>query len=158
MPADHLTEPKRSQALPHTNHPPPERRHLLPSNQLAVATKPSRCRSVFNHHDPRTYPSVFSRHSPPYPRHPEILNRQLTPPFSPTEPQDFPHQAKACQSSASEPPHPPVDSSAHRQHHQVNCALILHKKTHTRRHAAKKRIEGGGDGNSQTQKPAQIAP
>ncbi|KAJ5810831.1 Ribosomal protein L39e [Penicillium robsamsonii] len=45
----HLTQPKRSQALPHTNHPHPKVDHFIrPSNKLAVAINPSRCRYV-NH-------------------------------------------------------------------------------------------------------------
>ena len=41
-----MTQPKRSPSpCPHTNHPLPKV-ELLPSNQLAVAIKPSRCRLV----------------------------------------------------------------------------------------------------------------
>ncbi|OQE18476.1 hypothetical protein PENFLA_c021G08828 [Penicillium flavigenum] len=43
----HLTQPKRSQALPHTNHPHSKVDNFIrPSNKLAVAINPSRCRYV----------------------------------------------------------------------------------------------------------------
>ncbi|KAJ5910953.1 uncharacterized protein N7473_000256, partial [Penicillium subrubescens] len=53
-----------SQALPHTNHPPPERRHLLPSNQLAVATKPSRCRATRLSAPSKSLPKLSVRTAP----------------------------------------------------------------------------------------------
>jgi hypothetical protein len=39
-------------------------------------------------------------------------------------PQDFPHQAEACEGAEAEPPHPPVDSPQDQQHHQVRTAAF----------------------------------
>lgn len=67
----HLTQPKRSQALPHTNHPHSKVDNFIrPSNKLAVAINPSRCRYVTTLFTPFSNPifaivavSIFSQTS-----------------------------------------------------------------------------------------------
>lgn len=111
--------------------PPPSRPHPTTSPTTSdIATTPSKCRYVllgaaftpeFSIFDPELHPSRprerWERcnscssggfHTSAWANH----HRK-------TEPQDFPHEAEARQGAEAEPPHSPMDSPAHRQHHQV---------------------------------------
>ncbi|CAG8894867.1 unnamed protein product [Penicillium egyptiacum] len=61
----HLTQPKRSQALPHTNHPHSKVDNFIrPSNKLAVAINPSRCRATRPSAPSKSLPKLSVRTAP----------------------------------------------------------------------------------------------
>lgn len=128
-----LSEPSLAhfqKPTPNNSIPTPSRPHPTTSPTISdIATTPSKCRYVllgaaftpeFSTFDPELHPSrSWERwercnsggggfHTSAWANH----HRE-------TEPQDFPHEAEARQGAEAEPPHSPMDSPAHRQHHQV---------------------------------------